>query len=277
MKARIKMDLSIFIGVSVLLSCGAAAFTASVIKDRQTDELRTYIKTLEDDRARLTRENVLLKVRKAAIEPPIVVVAENATSAETAQVGTAEKSSSIVSETESVEEIPVQANAENYIGVPLGVATNFMPAEPYDRFHPASEQYKLQQVCETDPETGIRVYQGAYCVALGGAYGHEIGSVYRVTLNCGTVFDVILADFKHPINDPDAADDYGDVCRNYDDELCIAVIEFVADFWSTPYESAMPDIVLQAGTYTALERFGGLSGDGGYIVKIEYLGRRWKP
>ena len=34
---------------------------------------------------------------------------------------------------------------------------------------------------------------------------------------------------------------------------------------------------LQAGNFCNIECFGGLHGDGGDIVKIEYLGRKWEP
>ena len=59
-------------------------------------------------------------------------------------------------------------------------------------------QYKLlnSKECYTDPETGIRMYDGCYCVALGSYYGSAIGTKYRITLSTGKSINVILCDQK---------------------------------------------------------------------------------
>lgn len=158
--------------------------------------------------------------------------------------------------------------------LPVDEMTNIFTAEPHNRFDPLSEQYALQQQCCTSSLTGLRYYRSEeddYCTAaLAGAYGTTIGDAWRVTLKCGTVFNVMMGDFKHPIDNPSSSD-FGDATKNYDGQDVISIIEFIADF------SQMPDVVKQAGTYTALEEFGGLYGDGGNIVKMEYLGRKWRP
>lgn len=159
--------------------------------------------------------------------------------------------------------------------LPEDEMTNIFTAEPHNRFNPLSEQYALQQICYTESRTGLRCYFDGewdcyYTAALAGAYGTTIGDAWRVTLKCGTVFNVMMGDFKHPIDNPSSSD-FGDATKNYDGQDCISIIEFIADF------SQMPDEVKQAGTYTALESFGGLYGDGGNVVKIEYLGRKWRP
>lgn len=158
--------------------------------------------------------------------------------------------------------------------LPVDEMTNIFTAEPHNRFNPLSEQYALQQICYTESRTGLRCYVDEehvyYIAALGGAYGTTIGDAWRVTLKCGTVFNVMMGDFKHPIDNPSSSD-FGDMTKNYDGQDCISIIEFIADF------SQMPESVKQAGTYTALESFGGLYGDGGNIVKMEYLGRKWVP
>lgn len=61
-----------------------------------------------------------------------------------------------------------------------------------------SPQYRLLRSadCYTDPETGIRMVDGCYCVAMGSYYGTKIGTKYRVTLAGGKEIDVILCDAK---------------------------------------------------------------------------------
>lgn len=138
-----------------------------------------------------------------------------------------------------------------------------------------SEQAALQEDCFTDIETGIRYYfdtsDGSkwYCAALAGAYGIEIGHCYIFTLANGTELPVMLADFKHDISDP-KPDDYGDDDTNYDGEKCVNVIEFVVDM------PTIPKAARDAGTMSALDKFGGLHGHGGNIVDVKDAGRRWK-
>lgn len=65
----------------------------------------------------------------------------------------------------------------------------------------SSPQYKLlrSDACYTDPETGIRMVDGYYCVALGSYYGTKIGTKYKITLDDnGTKreINVILCDQK---------------------------------------------------------------------------------
>ena len=135
-----------------------------------------------------------------------------------------------------------------------------------------SDQYKLQQECFSGIKTGIRMYdtgeEGYYCAALGTAYGTDIGDTWHVTLKNGSEFNIILAEYKHPIDNPDP-NDFGDPCKNYDGEDCTNVIDFVFDGDYLPRE------VLIAGTFTELDFFGGKYGDGGDILKIEYTGRKW--
>lgn len=135
-----------------------------------------------------------------------------------------------------------------------------------------SIQYRLQEDCETNYDTGIRAYYvhetktDYYCAALGSAYGRDIGDTWHVTLACGTEFDIILAEFK----DDGTTDYFGQSDKNYDGDPCTSVIEFVTD------EDYMPSAVLSAGTYTVLGSLGGLHGKGGNIVKMEYTGRVWE-
>lgn len=61
-----------------------------------------------------------------------------------------------------------------------------------------SPQYHLlnSEECYTDEETGIRMYDGCYCVALGSYYGSTIGTKYKITLSTGKSFMAILCDQK---------------------------------------------------------------------------------
>lgn len=154
--------------------------------------------------------------------------------------------------------------------IPYGM-TNTLRFMDYKKITDSkSVQYKLQDECDTDVDSGIRVYYANetdyYCTALGSAYGREIGDTWHVTLNCGTEFNIILADFK----DDGTTDYFGQPDKNYDGDPCINVIEFVVD------EDYMPSSVKTAGTYTVFGILGGLYGDGGNIVKMEYTGRIWK-
>lgn len=161
---------------------------------------------------------------------------------------------------------------ETKILLPSG-HTNMYRCEDYRLFDPKSDQYRLQQECITISNTGIRAYvskQGYvyYCAALAGAYGIEIGHAYKVKLRCGTELNVIMGDFKHPIDNVSPYD-YGDADVNYDGQPTTSVIEFIVDM------DAVPEEVKKAGTMSALDEFGGLYGDGGDIVEMTDLGKVW--
>lgn len=151
--------------------------------------------------------------------------------------------------------------------------TNMFMGMPFRKItDKSSDQYALQQECSTHVFSGIRIFEkeGCYfCVALGTAYGTDIGDTWKVTLRNGSEFKIILAEYKHDITDPDPMD-FGDPCHNYDEQDCTNVLEFIYA------ENIIPDCVLQAGTFTELDFFGGKYGNGGDIVKMEYTGRVWK-
>lgn len=168
--------------------------------------------------------------------------------------------------------------------LPTGVDTNRFDCEPHT-FRRGSDQYLLQLDCLTEEETGLRYFEKDgmryYCVALGGAYGIDIGDTWIVTLECGTSFGIIFSDYQHDITQLDPndfgecyeRDIYGNVVgilKNYDEEPVVHVLEFVVEM-----EKLHPDI-LDAGTVSVLDRFGGLFGNGGNIVSIKYTGRMWE-
>jgi len=103
-----------------------------------------------------------------------------------------------------------------------------------------SPQYQLQQEAYTD-EYGLRKVDDFYCVAMGSAFGSEIGARYIITLGNGNQVPVILADQKADRHTtPDNTRDYGG-----------AVIEFVVD---TP---ALPPTVRQSGSVGSIPEFAG--------------------
>lgn len=62
----------------------------------------------------------------------------------------------------------------------------------------STAQYKLlnSSECYTDEETGIRMVDDCYCVALGSYYGSKIGTKYRIEFSTGKSIKVILCDQK---------------------------------------------------------------------------------
>lgn len=162
-------------------------------------------------------------------------------------------------------EEPEEAVTEGLL-LPEG-RTNVISGMPYTTItNKQSEQWALQLQAHTD-ENGVRRYNEYILAAMGSAYTHTIGDAFRVTLRCGAEFDVMCGDFK----DDGSAPFYGHPAKNYDGQAATCVLEFIYD------DNALDDIVYFAGTFTALQEYGGLYGDGGDIVKIEYLGRMWEP
>ena len=85
-----------------------------------------------------------------------------------------------------------------------------------------SKQYQLQQDCWTD-KNGLRRCDEYYVIALGSYYTHNIGDVFKVTLDTGETFKAIVGDFK--------ADCHTDEKNMYTPtEYCgKCVLEFVVD------------------------------------------------
>ena len=105
-----------------------------------------------------------------------------------------------------------------------------------------SPQYKLlhSAECTTDPETGIRMVDGCYCVALASYYGTKIGTKYRITLEGDKEIEVILCDQKSDAH-TDANHQYA--VNNQD------IIEFYIE------RSYLPRGI--RGDYGTLEQFSG--------------------
>lgn len=230
----------------------------------EADNSESRIETLIQDKEKLLLDNITLQEKNDELYSDNVKLTE------------AVKELREINKALMQEPVVTDNNVGSKSLLPTG-HTNTYRCEDYHLFNPKSEQYRLQQGCTTSPITGIRLfsvftgtnrYEKYYCAAMGGAFGTDIGHAYKVKLKCGTEFNVILADFKHPIDNV-RDDDYGDADTNYDGQACTCVIEFVVDM------ARVPDKVKQAGTMSALDMFGGLYGDGGDIVEITDLGKVW--
>lgn len=150
--------------------------------------------------------------------------------------------------------------------------TNVISGMPYTTItNKRSEQWALQLQAFTG-EYGIRCYSDGdrtyFLAAMGSAYGREIGTAFRVTLKCGTELYVMLGEFKDDGSDPNFL---GHPTKHADGYDVTCVLEFIYD------AEKIDSRALQAGNFCNIEHFGGLHGDGGDIVKIERLGRVWKP
>ncbi len=167
------------------------------------------------------------------------------------------------------EEKILQANAKERL--PEG-HTNVISGMPFTSItDKKSEQWKLQLQAHTG-KYGIRCYFDGdriyFLSAMGSAYGRTIGDAFRVTLKCGTVMYVMLAEFKDDGTDPNF---FGHPTTHADGYDVTCVLEFIYD------AANINSKALQAGNFCNIECFGGLHGYGGDIAKIEYLGRKWEP
>lgn len=87
----------------------------------------------------------------------------------------------------------------------------------------SSPQYELQQEAWTDRQ-GLRRVNDFYCVALGSAYGTEIGTRYIITLDTGREIPAILADQKADC----------DTIQGHTRDRNGAIMEFVVDAGALP-------------------------------------------
>ncbi|MCX4356830.1 MAG: hypothetical protein OSJ43_11540 [Oscillospiraceae bacterium] len=118
--------------------------------------------------------------------------------------------------------------------------------------------YRMQQAAYTD-SNGLRRFNQDYIVALGAFYSTDIGDRFKITLDNGNKFTIILGDGKDPI-DCDENNMYAP-CKDYDDIACANVLEFIID------SDVMADEVYSYGSIDCIDMFSGS------IERMEYLGR----
>lgn len=89
----------------------------------------------------------------------------------------------------------------DYIEYIAPITSGFKSYMPYAKsngesiFNKNSNQYKLQQQCQTGLY-GIRVKDGRYCVAIGTGFNADVGTYFDLILANGTVIHCIVADIK---------------------------------------------------------------------------------
>lgn len=65
-----------------------------------------------------------------------------------------------------------------------------------------SDQYKLlnSDKAYTDPNTGLRMYDGRICIAVGTFYANKIGTKINLVMSNGSVVECVLGDVKSDAN-----------------------------------------------------------------------------
>ena len=175
----------------------------------------------------------------------------------------------IISEPTSTTSEEIISNAPNSIegtkfkigeSVPLpSLPTNVKLCTDYRSYNLwYTPHYRLQQAAYTD-ENGLRRYNDDYIVGLGKFYSETIGDRFKITLDTGSEFTVILGDGKTPI-DCDENNMYTP-CKDYNGNDCANVLEFIMD------SDVMSDKVYAYGSIDCLDEFSG------NVVRMEYLGR----
>lgn len=114
-----------------------------------------------------------------------------------------------------------------------------------------SAQYKLQKKAYTNDDTGVRMVDGRYCVAVGPKVATKIGTKIDLIYKSGKIVPAIVADQKGG-----TIDGY----RHRDG----SAVEFVVD------NSALPRRARRAGDMSALKEFKGR------IVKIKVYKKKKK-
>lgn len=169
-----------------------------------------------------------------------------------------EKSDNIVEQQLGINPTPTKFHIGESALVPT-LPTNVKTFTDYRSYNLVrTPHYRLQQAAYTDGN-GLRRFNEDYIVAMGSFYSVDIGDRFKITLDTGYEFSVILGDGKHPA-DCDPTNMY-DPCINYDGENCANVLEFIID------SDVMSPNVYSYGSIDCIEGFGG------NIVKMEYLGR----
>ena len=279
---EIILGIACFLLLLLCLTLGSVCGKLSAQKE-QIEAMEKIVENYKAELKRASDKNLVLNAENIALQRRQNAASE-AWSAITAAITqhNAQKST----ETAAPEAKPEPENSGEVMPIP-DAPTNVLSCEPYmvkekdesgnisykNAFAVNSEQAMLQEDCFTD-DNGIRYItingKKCLCAALATAYSAEIGTVFAVTLHCGEKMYVICADFKNPLSEA-GEPVYGTPCTNYDGEDALGLIEFVVDW------TKLPRVVKDAGTFTILPNFGGLYGIGGNVVKMEKLGRWWKP
>ena len=118
-------------------------------------------------------------------------------------------------------------------------------------------QWELQQTAYTD-EYGLRKIGTDYCVAVGSYYSETVGERFKITLDNGNEFTVIVSDLKQDKH-TDISNQYSPVYDSYGEFYGANVLEFIVDV------DQLHSMVVTLGTVSYYDEFEG------NIVSIEKI------
>lgn len=222
----------------VLLLVGVLGLTIEVFalqKDNQT--YSTELVELALDNQDLEKENEVLQNNVIQLESEVQTGNETLVKYESKleQYKTEEEIKKKAEEEKKQQQIVISAPSGSW-----GSKKTYMSYKAITNTR--SKQYQLQQQAVTDPNTGIRMIDGDYCVAIGSGWGCAVGDRILVTLEGGKTLNAIVADAKanaHTNSDNKTTTHDG------------SVIEFVVDIPS------LPKAVRTSGSLGTLEMFSG--------------------
>lgn len=184
----------------------------NVIEGNNVDKLEYYNKLIEVDESQILRDAI-----NEEITNRIDVCKANTTVSETTS-----NISDVVSELaqskqqrdlelemknrEAAEKAVCDAAGENVPNYMEGCRSQFKSYMAYTAVtSQTSPQYKLlnSESAYTDPNTGLRMVDGRYCIAVGTGYCSQIGTKIDLVLENGNILKCILGDVKADIHTDD--------------------------------------------------------------------------
>ena len=144
----------------------------------------------------------------------------------------------------------VKEEAQEVTNIPK-VSRDFKSYTNYKMLNRKSSQWlKIQTIAYTG-EYGLRKVDDYYCVAMGSYYTKRVGDLFRITLETGYSFEVIITDFK--------SDRHTDKNHQYTkSNNCI--VEFYVDYNTFDRKAR------SSGSISSIPQFAGM------VVNIESLG-----
>ena len=112
-----------------------------------------------------------------------------------------------------------------------------------------SPQWRLQQECWTD-EDGLRRQTDDYVVAMGTYYSSTVGERFKITLDSGEEFTVIVGDIKADRH-TNATNQYNTVYNTRGEVISYNVLEFIVD------TSVLDRTAKRSGTVSSLSYLSG--------------------
>ena len=148
------------------------------------------------------------------------------------------------------EEEVVKEEVQEVTNVPK-VSRDFKSYTNYKMLNRKSSQWLKVQTIAYTGEYGLRKVDDYYCVAMGSYYTRRVGDLFRITLETGYSFEVIITDFK--------SDRHTDKNHQYTkSNNCI--VEFYVDYNTFDRKAR------SSGSISSIPQFAGM------IVNIEPLG-----